>query len=166
MELRKGGCAWIALCLESRCRSNFSLNNSFFFSASIHLLINQSRSHITEPAKQGTRLLDLGPKLYPNNVQRMLHKNLTQFMQSLSHVRQNQVISKRKALLAGGQQALFSCWLLVVIRNKMHIRQCSYQSLILLWFVANQLHGAAPFFLDKKCLFVPIVHNCWRWKKS
>ena len=47
----------------------------------------------------------------------MLNKNLTQFMQSLSQVRQNQV-SKRKTLLAAGcQQALFSCSPLVKIIN-------------------------------------------------
>ena len=46
----------------------------------------------------------------------------------------------------------------------MHLQQSSYQSLILLWFVATQLHDDAPLLLDKKCLFVPRVyilkHNC------
>ena len=45
-------------------------------------------------------ILGLGSKLYPGNMQRMLNKDLTRFMQSLSRERQNRA-SKRKALLAG-----------------------------------------------------------------
>ena len=55
---------------------------------------------ITEPAVASTRLLGLGSKLYPSNMQRILKKDLTQFTESLSRVRQNQA-SQRKALLAG-----------------------------------------------------------------
>ena len=45
-------------------------------------------------------ILGLGSKLYPGNMQRMLNKDLTRFMQSLSREHQNRA-SKRKALLAG-----------------------------------------------------------------
>ena len=55
---------------------------------------------ITEPAVASTRLLGLGSKLYPSNMQRILKKDLTQFTESLSRVRQSQA-SQRKALLAG-----------------------------------------------------------------
>lgn len=55
---------------------------------------------ITEPAVPGARLLRLGSRLCPSNMQRMLNKDLTQFKQSLSRVRQN-LESERKALLAG-----------------------------------------------------------------
>ena len=55
---------------------------------------------ITEPAVQSAWLLGLGSRLYPSNMQRVLNKDLTQFRQSLSRVRQN-LESERKALLAG-----------------------------------------------------------------
>ena len=45
-------------------------------------------------------ILGLGSRLHPGNMQRVLNKDLTQFMQSLSRERQNRA-SKRKALLAG-----------------------------------------------------------------
>ena len=39
---------------------------------------------VTGPAVPlGTRLLDLGSKLFPSNIQRMLNKNLTRFMHNL-----------------------------------------------------------------------------------
>ena len=59
---------------------------------------------ITEPA-----VPSLGLKLYPSNMQRMLNKELTRFIQSLSRIRQNRA-SKRKALLARwpSAQYLFS----------------------------------------------------------
>ena len=41
----------------------------------------------TERAKAKTWLLGLGSKLHPSNMQCMLHKDLTQFMESLSRVR-------------------------------------------------------------------------------
>ena len=46
-------------------------------------------------------ILGLGSKLCPGNIQRMLNKDLTRFMRSLSREHQNRA-SKRKALLAGG----------------------------------------------------------------
>ena len=55
---------------------------------------------ITEPAVPSARLLGLGSRLYPSNMQRMFNKDLTPFKQSLSRVRQNQK-SERMALLAG-----------------------------------------------------------------
>ena len=39
---------------------------------------------ITEPAISSTSILGLGSKLYPSNMQCMLNKDLTRFMQSLS----------------------------------------------------------------------------------
>ena len=39
---------------------------------------------ITDPAVLIARLLDLGSKLNPSNMPRMLNKDLTQFMQSFS----------------------------------------------------------------------------------
>ena len=39
---------------------------------------------ITEPAVPSRRLLSLGSKLYPSNIQRMLNKDLTRFKQSHS----------------------------------------------------------------------------------
>ena len=45
-------------------------------------------------------ILALGSRLYPGNMQRILNKDLTRFMRSLSRERQNRA-SKRKALLAG-----------------------------------------------------------------
>ena len=59
---------------------------------------------ITEPA-----VASLGLKLYPSNMQRMLNKELTRFMQSLSRIRQKWA-SERKVLLAGwpSAQYLFS----------------------------------------------------------
>ena len=44
---------------------------------------------ITESAVASTQLLGLSSKLYPSNMQRMLNKDLTRFMQSLSRMRQN-----------------------------------------------------------------------------
>ena len=55
---------------------------------------------ITEPAVQSAWVLGMGSRLYPSNMQRVLNKDLTQFRQSLSRVRQN-LESERKALLAG-----------------------------------------------------------------
>ena len=78
-------------------QSRFFASNWFFECE--HLFINKSIV-ITEPAVASTRLLGLGSKLYPSNMQRILKKDLTQFTESLSRVRQNQA-SQRKALLAG-----------------------------------------------------------------
>lgn len=55
---------------------------------------------MTDPIVPHGRLLGLASKLYDSNMQRMLNKDLTQFKQSLSRVRQN-LESERKALLAG-----------------------------------------------------------------
>ena len=50
---------------------------------------------ITKPSVASTRLLGLGLKLYPSNMLHMLYKDLTQFMQSLSWVLQNQGIKRK-----------------------------------------------------------------------
>ena len=57
---------------------------------------------MTESAVPSALLLGLGLKLYPGNMLRMLNKDLTRFMPSLSRGRQNQV-SERKTLLEGWQ---------------------------------------------------------------
>ena len=64
-----------------------------------HLFIDKPMV-ITEPVAVGVRVLGLGSKLYPSNLQRMLNKDLTRSKQSLSWVRQNRA-SKKKASLAG-----------------------------------------------------------------
>ena len=51
-----------------------------------HLFIDKPMV-LTKPAKAKARLLGLGSKLHPSNMQCMLHKDLTQFMESLSQVR-------------------------------------------------------------------------------
>ena len=55
---------------------------------------------ITVSVVASTWLLGLGSKLYPSNMQRMLNKDLTRFMQILSRVHQK-LASERKTLLAG-----------------------------------------------------------------
>jgi len=69
-----------------------SRQTDFFSSARIRLWL------ITELAVVSAWPLGLGSKLYPSNASRMLYRNLTRFMQSLSRVHQT---SERKALLAG-----------------------------------------------------------------
>ena len=54
---------------------------------------------ITEPAVASTRLLSLSAKLYPSNMPRMVNKDFSRFMLSLSRIRQNRA-SGRKTLLA------------------------------------------------------------------
>ena len=72
----------------------------------VHVLIDKPMV-ITEPAVASTRLLDLGSKLYPSNMQRILKKDLTQFMESLSRVRQNQA-SQERVYWQGEIQATWS----------------------------------------------------------
>ena len=55
---------------------------------------------ITEPVVPSERILGLGSKLYPRNMQHMLKRDLVRFMQFFSRVRQNRE-SKRKVLLVG-----------------------------------------------------------------
>ena len=69
-----------------------------FSSESIRLMLKPLVP--TEPAIQSTRLLGLGLKLYPSNRLRMLNKDLTRFMQSLSRVRQFRA-SEKEVLLEG-----------------------------------------------------------------
>ena len=54
---------------------------------------------ITEPAVPTARLLGLGSKLYPSNMQHMLKKDFSRFF-SIFRVHQNRE-SERKALMAG-----------------------------------------------------------------
>ena len=62
-----------------------------------HLVARNKPMVTTEPAVGSPRLLGLGSKLYPSNIQRMLNKDLSQFMQSLS--RQNAEIKQAKGSL-------------------------------------------------------------------
>ena len=43
----------------------------------------------------GARLLGLGSKLYPSDMPRMIKKDLTRLMESLSRVRQNRAIERK-----------------------------------------------------------------------
>ena len=61
---------------------------------------------ITVSAVASTWLLGLGSKLYPSNMQRMLNKDLTRFMQILSRVHQK-LASERKTLL---QDVIWVIW--------------------------------------------------------
>ena len=67
---------------------------------------------ITERAEPSARLVGLGSKLYPSNMQRMLNKGLTQFMPSLSRIRQNRAQTLRYPIrhwsgcLLGGRKVL------------------------------------------------------------
>ena len=70
-----------------------------FSSASICLLINRWLQ-LSPLYILSTGPLRLGSKVYPSNMQRMLHKGFTRFKQSLSRARQDRA-SKRKSLLAG-----------------------------------------------------------------
>ena len=80
-------------------QSCFLSSNWFFFfsSASIRLLINWWSQLADVPS---ARLLGMGFELYSRNMPRMLNKDRTRIMQSLSRVQQNQA-SERRALLAG-----------------------------------------------------------------
>ena len=136
---RKRGFAWIALtCLRSHRSTNFWTTQSCSLLTTGFFQVRDQIQVITEPVEPSARPLGLGSKSISQQHAMHASQNLTQFMQSLSRVHQNQAISKRKPLLAGGQQVLFLCWPLVKIK-KMHIQQSSYQSLILLWFVTIQL---------------------------
>ena len=74
------------------------LSSNWFFDC-MRLFIDK-QVIITGPAVPlGTRLLDLGSKLFPSNIQRMLNENLTRFTQSLLKYSKNWA-SKRKFLLA------------------------------------------------------------------
>ena len=85
---RKGSSALIASRLWSRRSPNvwasqscFLLSNWFFECE--HLFIGKPMV-ITKPAVPRARLLGLGSKLYPSNMQRILNKDLIRFKQSHS----------------------------------------------------------------------------------
>ena len=66
-----------------------SERQTIFFFECEHLFIDKPMV-ITEPAVASARLLGLGSKLYPSNIQGMLKKDLiTQFMIQSPRVRQN-----------------------------------------------------------------------------
>ena len=67
---------------------------------------------ITKPSVASTRLLGLGLKLYPSKMLHMLNKDLTQFMQSLSWVLQNQATKHKGSdgrVLEKKLQKMFIC---------------------------------------------------------
>ena len=127
------------------------------FSVCKHLFIDEPIQVITEPIEPRARPLGLGSKTrYPSNMQCMLHKNLTQFMQSLSCVHQNQV-RKKKALLARGQQALL-CWPLVKIKN-------AYSTVFLPVFNTAVVCDYSVMVLLHSCLIksVFLCQRCTYW---
>ena len=63
----------------------FSLVKLFFFFEYKHPFIDKPMV-TNEPPVASVRLLGLGSKLHPSNMQRTLNKDLTRFMQSLSRV--------------------------------------------------------------------------------
>ena len=64
----------------------FSLVKLFFFFFEYEHLFIDKPMVINKPAVASTRLLGLGSKLYPSSMRRMLNKDLTRFVQSLSRV--------------------------------------------------------------------------------
>ena len=84
---------------------NLALSRKTGFFECEHPLIDKPMA-ITEPAVASARLLGLGSKLHPRNMPRMLNKNLTRFIHSLSQVRQNRA-RERKVLLAGWNYGSF-----------------------------------------------------------
>ena len=78
---------WRHRSLNFRTSKSVFSRQTGFLSASIRLLINRC-SFILKTAVTSARLLGLGLKLYPSNMQRLLNKDLTRFMQSLCRVHQ------------------------------------------------------------------------------
>ena len=75
----------------------------FWTSQSCSLSSNWLCEHpliITKPALASARLLGLGSKLYPSNMPRMLNKDLSRFMQSLSRESQKKGSASRVLLTA------------------------------------------------------------------
>ena len=62
---------------------------------------NDEPMFTTEPTVPSARILSLGSKMYPSDIQHMLNKDFTRFMQSLSRIRQNRVSERKAVLLAG-----------------------------------------------------------------
>ena len=79
-----------------------------FSSASICLLINRWLQ-LSPLYILSTGPLRLGSKVYPSDMQRMLHKGFTRFKQSLSRARQDRA-SKKKSLLAGWSLRWLMCY--------------------------------------------------------
>ena len=84
---------------------------------------------ITEPVVPSERILGLGTKLYPRNMQRMLKRDLVRFMQFFSRVGQNRE-SKRKVLLVG-------CFFVFFHRHffaSVHVTHQSFTGLFQSWW--------------------------------
>ena len=84
---------------------------------------------ITEPAVPSKRILGLGSTLYLSNMQRMLNKSLSRFMQSLPRVRQNR-LRKEKLCCQGAtvrrKSLIVNCNIAsnVRIKNQMYQHTC------------------------------------------
>ena len=84
---------------------NLALSRKTGFFECEHPLIDNPMA-LTEPAVASARLLDLGSKLYPRKMPRMLNKKVIRFMHRLPQVRQNRA-SERKVPLAGWNYGSF-----------------------------------------------------------
>ena len=93
--------------LLSRRNPNFWTSQSCFFSRQtgfcVRASVNDEPMFTTEPTVLSARILSLGSKMYPSDIQRMLNKDFTRFMQRLSRIRQNRVRERKAVLLAGWQ---------------------------------------------------------------
>ena len=92
---KKWGTVWITLNLWGRRSWNVWTSQSCFPSSKC-FFFDRENPFIDKPV----RLLDLGGKLCPSNMSRVLKKDLTRFMQGLSRVRKNRA-KERKVLLEG-----------------------------------------------------------------
>ena len=96
----KGGSHWIAKSLWGRRSPNFWAIQSCFFSSNWffegeHPFIDKPKV-ITEPPVPRARILGLDWKLYFNNKQHILNKNLTWMIQSLTRVPKNWAKQRKK----------------------------------------------------------------------
>ena len=93
--------------LLSRRNPNFWTSQSCFFASNWVFVcehpFNDELMFTTEPTVPSARILSLGSKMYPSDIQRMLDKDFTRFMQSLSRIGQNRVSERKAVLLAGWQ---------------------------------------------------------------
>ena len=96
-ERKKEGSAWITWRLWSRRSPNFRTG---LFECERPFI--DEPMVITEPAVPSARVVGLGSKLYPSNMQRMLNKDLTQFMPSLSRERQDRAQNSETPNSGGG----------------------------------------------------------------
>lgn len=94
-------CPWVSKDVEIAAAQTSGVANLFSLikQCSIHLFINNLLV-VTELAVPSTWQLGLHSTWYLSNKKPMLDKDLTQFMQSFSHIHQNRASEKKKSLLA------------------------------------------------------------------